>query len=124
MRNRLATAFYICKYVSKDMSQRAAELGKHLYFHSRPLAAAEKVSEIFLPSPHLEAMCSSDFDFCKTGFVQGGDWTFPYMWDGVDLSVLESFNMPEPLVNPKAVLADFDPTTIEPAYEQLQFYET
>lgn len=123
IRNRLATAFYICKYVTKDMSQRADELGKHLYFHSRPLRKAEKVSDIFLPAPPLEAMCSSDFDFCKTGFVQGGDWTFPYIWDGVEFEAEAFGELPTPIINPKAVLADFDPTTIEPAYEQLKIYE-
>lgn len=123
IRNPLATAFYISKYVSKDMSQRAEDLGKHLYFHSRGLARAEKISEVFLPSPDLDAMSVSEFEFCKTGFVQGGDWMFPYMWDGVDLSNIEPFNMPVPIVNPRAVLADFDPSTVEPAYEQLKIYE-
>lgn len=40
IRDPVATAYYVSKYVSKDLSRRSGDLGKHLYFHSRPLKKA------------------------------------------------------------------------------------
>ena len=37
IKHPVATSFYITKYVSKELSRRGGDLGKHLYFHSRPL---------------------------------------------------------------------------------------
>ena len=47
IRDPVATAFYITKYISKDISQRSSDLGKHLYFHSRPLRKSEKASDVY-----------------------------------------------------------------------------
>ena len=111
VRDPIATAYYISKYVSKDLSRRGGDLGKHLYFHSRPLHKAEKASEVYLYQHQLEELCDHDYDFCKTGMVQA-DWTFPAQWDGVDL---------EPLEKPSPLVPDitFNPFQIDPFYEQL-----
>lgn len=92
IRDPLATAFYISKYVSKDLSRRAGDLGKHLYFHSRPLQKAVKASDIYFPNPALDRYCVNDYDFCKTGMVKDADWTFPFAWAGVELP--EAFPLP------------------------------
>lgn len=105
IRDPIATAFYISKYVSKDLSRRAGDLGKHLYFHSRPLRKAVKASEIYLPNPGLDALCTHEYDFCKTGMVFGEDWTFPVSWDGVDLP--EAF--PELMEEPQVDAAELEP---------------
>lgn len=114
IRDPVATAFYITKYVSKDLSRRSADLGKHLYFHSRPLQKAVKASDVYYYNSQLEGFCTEDYDFCKTGMVEGASWYFPYVWDGADLYI-------EPL-DPKPIEkapSSFRPEEIDPFYEQL-----
>lgn len=84
IRDPVATAFYITKYISKDLSQRAGDVGKHLYFHSRPLKKAQKASDIYLYNPELERYCVNDYDFCKTGMVTNENFAFPFIWDEPD----------------------------------------
>lgn len=112
IRDPIAVSFYITKYISKDLGRRASDLGKHLYFHSRPLKTAAKVSEVYLPTPELDALCTHEFDFCKTGMVQSNDWMFPFAWPGADYPVEPLF--PAPMADP---LAGFDPATVEPSPE-------
>lgn len=110
IRDPIATAFYITKYVSKDLSRRGGDLGKHLYFHSRPLKTAEKVSEVYLPNPGLDDLCTHEYDWCKTGMVFEAPWYFPMAWDGADY--------PEEAFQPAADPLDgFDPATVEPPQE-------
>ena len=115
IRDPIATAYYVVKYISKDLSQRGKDLGKHLYFHSRPLKKAEKASDVYLYHPQLDSFCINEYDFCKTGMVESAHWSFPYIWEGADypLDALE----PKPLPNP---LKNFDPSLIDPTYEQLK----
>lgn len=112
IRDPVATAFYITKYVSKDLSRRAGDLGKHLYFHSRPLLKAEKAADVYMYNRQLEEVCVNEYDFCKTGMVEDADWTFPLKWDGADFPDLDVFHsvMADPL-------EDFDPITVEPPAE-------
>lgn len=114
IRDPVATAFYITKYVSKDLSRRASDLGKHLYFHSRPLKHAEKASDVYLYNQQLEECCTEDHDFCKTGMVENAAWYFPYIWDGADFSDIPLD--PKPL----QVSPEFRPWEIDPFYEQLE----
>lgn len=114
IKNPVATAFYITKYISKDMSKRAGDLGKHLYFHSRPLKKAVKASDVYYYNAGLTDYCIHDHDFCKTGMVQNASWMFPYQWDGVEIANLIPMDPPAPL-EPEP---DFRPWEIDPFYEQ------
>lgn len=117
--NPVGTAFYITKYISKDLSQRNRDLGKHLYFHSRPLRTAEAVSEIYGWNAQLDSFCVTEHEFCSTGFAFRQPWYFPYVWDG------SYYKLPE-LVSPddydplEAELQQFDPSEIDPFYEQVK----
>lgn len=116
IRHPVATSFYISKYVSKEISRRGGALGKHLYFHSRPLNKAVHVSDVYCYNSGLDSVCVHDHEFCKTGMVTSSPWYFPYVWDGVELcNELEPFGSafslePEP---------DFCPSEIDPFYEQI-----
>lgn len=112
----VATAFYITKYVSKELSQRGGDLGKHLYFHSRPLKKAEKASDVYYPNFGLDAYCIHDHDFCKTGMVQGADWFFPYRWDGAEPCEVRPL---DPVADQLQPEADFSPQAIDPFFEQM-----
>lgn len=123
IRDPIATAFYITKYISKDLSRRSEDLGKHLYFHSRPLKKAAKASDVYYYNPGLDEVCTEDHDFCKTGMVEGASWSFPYIWDGAEvLDELPFF--PEDDVNHmqplQPDLEQFRPWEIDPFYEQMK----
>lgn len=111
IRDPIATAFYISKYVSKDFSRRADDLGKHLYFHSRPLKKAQKASEVYAYSRQLDEICTHDYEFCKTGMCQA-PWYFPYAHEGADFPTIDLI--------PADPLPSFDPSFIDPFYEQIQ----
>ncbi len=118
IRDPVATAYYVTKYISKDLSSRAGDLGKHLYFHSRPLLKAQPVSDVYAYEPQLESYCTHDYEFCKTGMVEGANWFFPYQWDFTDIRLHGTFsNEPKPVEDP---LQNFDPATIDPYYEQIK----
>ncbi len=115
IRDPVATAFYISKYVSKDLSRRAGDLGKHLYFHSRPLRKAKKAADVYYFNSGLDRLCTHEYDFCRTGMVFDQNWAFPFVWDGADYP-LEDL-IPAPLVEPQV-----SPETLEPppeVWEQL-----
>lgn len=114
IRDPIATAYYISKYVSKDLSRRGSELGKHLYFHSRPLKKAEKASDIYQYDRRLDGFCTKEYDFCKVGMVNNVPWYFPYMWAGADYPVEDMY--PQPL----EVSSEFNPAEIDPYYEQMK----
>lgn len=120
IRNPVGTAFYLQKYVSKDLSRRSGDLGKHLYFHSRPLKKAEPASSVYAYTQQLEEFCVNDYDFCKTGFAFDQPWYFPLMWDYSDFpSMGEDFNfIPGDSLEDK--IKDFDPSEIDPYYEQVR----
>jgi len=114
VKHPVATAFYITKYVSKELSLRGGDLGKHLYFHSRPLRKAEHASDVYLPNLGLDRLCVHDHDFCKTGMVQDASWMFPYQWDGAEAVNEIPLDPPKPL-EPEP---GFRPWEIDPFYEQ------
>lgn len=114
IKDPVATAYYISKYVSKDLSRRGGDLGKHLYFHSRPLKKAEKASDVYMYNHRLDGFCTKEYDFCKVGMVKNAPWYFPYMWEGVDF--------PHEPMHPEPVCpeSDFHPAEIDPYYEQMR----
>lgn len=115
IRDPVATAYYVSKYVSKDLARRGGDLGKHLYFHSRPLKKAEKASDVYLFHQQLDEVCVNNYDFVKTGMVENAHWSFPYIWDGADYEEIP-FD-PKPMEDP---LQGFDLKTIDPTYEQMK----
>lgn len=116
IRDPIATAYYVTKYIGKNITQREGDLGKHLYFHSRPLKKAEKASDVYLYNPGLDDLCTHEYDFCKTGMVHDAHWYFPYVWDGAEAPEEAPLD-PKPIQDP---LKDFDPREIDPFYEQLK----
>ena len=114
IRDPIATAYYITKYISKDLSRRESDIGKHLYFHSRPLKKATKASDVYLYQRPLDDLCVNEYDFCKIGMVYGEEWAWPYLCDGAE----PANELP---LYPVAPDPEFQPMTIEPDFEQLKF---
>ena len=80
VRNAVATAFYLSKYLSKDLSAGVTDLGAHTYTCSRGLARAVSFGSVYGVYPELDCLCTTDCRFCSTGYVAGVDWAFwaPY----------------------------------------------
>lgn len=115
VRDGVAASFYILKYIGKDMQGRSSDLGQHLYFHSHGLKKAFKVADVRYFDEQLSSLCTTEFDFCSTGFVNGVDWDFPYNFEGCE-PVYKEMN-PQKL-KLEEVLKDVDLTQFEPEYYQ------
>lgn len=73
IKDKLSTAFYITKYISKDMSARVEDINKHLYYASLRLKRAEKAAVFYTNEPELDKYCDFDTEFCKIGMVYAGE---------------------------------------------------
>lgn len=90
-------AYYITKYVTKDLCQRKNEVGSHLYYSSQRLNRAVRVSEVIGNCSELNSMLTHHYEFCSTGMTRPSDsldWTFPLVYDNTTV-YLEAFPSPE-----------------------------
>lgn len=79
IRDPVACAFYITKYVSKDMCNRADDLGGHLYFASQGLNRSTLTGSFYGSNSELDHFITHDYEFVSTGFTRLNDnldWTF------------------------------------------------
>lgn len=79
IRDRVACAFYIQKYITKDMISSSVGVGLHSYYCSRGLNRATLQVEVYQNSLYLDAFLVNDYQFCKTGMTKikdSCDWTF------------------------------------------------
>lgn len=109
IRKLVASAFYVAKYIGKGVQDRSEELGKHLYFHSRPLNKAFVASDVLAFNRELDEICIHDYEFLKSGFAMK-DWSFPIALDGADYEFL-------PLE-----VEDIDENELIPEYLQERFF--
>lgn len=70
LRNQVAAAFYVTKYISKDMSKL---LGAHSYIPSRGLERPSKHGEIYGACFPLDRFLVNDYQFVKTGMTKVSD---------------------------------------------------
>lgn len=101
IRDRDAAAFYISKYVSKNLCQRASELGAHLFWASQGLRSALPWGDCYTHSEYLDQFLTHKYDFCEVGWVRpsevpGLDWTFDTP-EGLDFRYSGSFADDVPL---------------------------
>ena len=66
----VACSFYVTKYITKDMSRCVSQVGKHLYWASRPLQKANKFGSFVNRDPYIDSFLRNKYDFCATGLVQ------------------------------------------------------
>lgn len=93
IRDPVACAFYITKYVTKDLSDSAIPVGMHLYSCSRGLNRATKHGDIYGNSAMLDGFCTQHYDFCDTGMTfpkDGCDWSFAFEY--MDFSDIDSLD--------------------------------
>lgn len=80
IRDKKATASYILKYISKDITKTAVGTNKKLYYCSRGLKTAEKVAEGQLYKP-LNFNMAYEGLYTKSTFVDSYEWFKPYYID-------------------------------------------
>lgn len=111
VRDGIGAAFYITKYISKDLVGRGNSGHYcHLYTASRGLRHAQPYGEIFGQYSTLDQYLTYHSDFCSSGFVEcfWADWL-----DYIDLGP-DDFNVVA--VTPAPSAADF------PEWEQMILY--
>lgn len=81
IRNKVATAFYATKYVTKSVRDAEDFLGKHILLANRGLCRACLHGTVYQESPWLDSWLTNDYEFVKTGMTHvedGLDWSFAF----------------------------------------------
>ena len=81
IKDKAKCAFYISKYISKDLSKRVGELGAHLYYATQKLSRYENVKDLYGDVPQLDRLLVNHGEFCSTGYVFNEIETFPERFD-------------------------------------------
>ena len=83
IRDKAKCAFYISKYITKDLSKRMFDLREHLYFSTQGLNEYENAAYVYGREPELDKLTSNHGEVCSTGYVFGEVETFPqrYSYD-------------------------------------------
>ena len=76
VRDEMGCAFYLEKYISKDMDRSVSELSAHTYNCSRGLCRAVPFGSIYGVHSDLSRYLTADYEFCSCGFVRNVTWDF------------------------------------------------
>lgn len=76
IKDAVKAAFYITKYVTKDMAESSVGFGCHLYYCSVGLRRAVPMGYVYGRYAALDRFISNDSKYCSTGFASGVDWVF------------------------------------------------
>lgn len=68
IRDPIKVAFYIAKYITKELGDNIRGRGSHMYFVSRGLKKAEHYGDCYYHSQQLDNFLSYDYDFCRVGY--------------------------------------------------------
>lgn len=96
IRDPVAVSFYIVKYISKEIGQHGINVGKHLYWPSKPLAHSVKHTELYGSCSYLDGFLTNHYDFCSIGMTRvedNLDWTF-----ALEYSLLEPLDFSDQAV--------------------------
>lgn len=116
VRDPIATAFYVSKYVTKAFDRGVTTFGAHLYYASIGLARAVHAGDIYGRYGELDKYLTSEHDFCSTGWVKDVDWSFWCDYANVDWVVFSDQLDQDP--DPNVGMLE-----ISPEWEQLNLFE-
>lgn len=105
IRDPVASAFYVLKYLTKDMQASSLSVGLHLYYASRGLNRSTIQAEVYGWSKYLDSFLENDYQFCRTGMTKvrdSLDWTF-----GLDYVDFEPLFEPDQTVEVKKMCDSF-----------------
>lgn len=97
IRNKVATSFYISKYISKQIDNCKLPPNAHAHYPSQGLRRALLHGDIYGYCSPLDRFLTHDYEFCRTGFTHvedGLDWSFALQYMDYDLiKPLELFDL-------------------------------
>lgn len=85
IRSPTRSAFYVSKYITKELNNMVSDVGSKLYYCSQGLQRAEFHGEVFGHSDFLDEFLQQEYDFCYVGMTKvsnGLDWTFAFNLNG------------------------------------------
>lgn len=83
IRNKVATSFYISKYISKQIDNCKLPPNAHAFYASKGLNRATLHGEVYYHSDYLDQFLTHDYDFVRTGFTcveDNCDWSFAFQY--------------------------------------------
>lgn len=99
IRNKIATAFYSTKYITKHIDNCKLPPNAHAYYASQGLQRATFHGDIYGHSSYLDSFLTHDYDFCRTGFTHVKDnlsWNFAMEY--MDFDLLEPLDFSDPTI--------------------------
>lgn len=80
IKDPVRVSMYIRKYITKDLGKSVSTLNHKMYYNSRGLKKAEKISEGQLFEP-LNFKMDFEGQFTSAQFVNDWEWFKPYYWE-------------------------------------------
>lgn len=117
IRNTVAVSFYMIKYIRKDLGKHGIDVGKHLLWHSNPLARSVKHGDVYGFCDYLDGFLTNDYDFCATGMTKlrdNLDWTF-----ALEYMMLEPLELSEQAVTPEEIEVDQYMESVQMAMDEI-----
>lgn len=105
IRNLDAAAFYVTKYVTKELETSISEIGGHTYFPSRGLHRALSYGRIYGVQPALDLFLTYDCRYCSTGWIKDAPWHF--WFDYIEPGPSDVFSVDDPMVDEVLSSPDF-----------------
>lgn len=93
IKNKVAVAFYVTKYITKTMQDDCMAVGLHLYYCTHGLNRAEFHGDVYGNCSYLNKFLQNHYDFCDTGMTRlkdGCDWSFGFEYMNYS-DLMESF---------------------------------
>lgn len=85
VRSAEAVAFYVTKYITKNLFSNAVPVGVHLHYQSHGLRRSLKVGDLYHESPLLNRLLKTDGRFYRSGFFSLEDGGFDDFGSLVDV---------------------------------------
>lgn len=102
IRDKIATSFYVSKYISKQLQDSAVDVGLHLYYPSRGLNRASFHGDVYGKCGYLDKFLTHHYDFCSTGFSHVKDGcTWDFAFEYMDFDLMDSFQVSDPEDSPE-----------------------
>lgn len=70
VKDPIAVGFYISKYITKTMAEKADMVGVHTYYRSHGLLRSQEIGFSFMPNDYLDSLCKFSNDFYSFGFFR------------------------------------------------------
>lgn len=91
IRDGIGAAFYVTKYITKDVCGSSFELGSHIYRASIGLNRAVSLGYVFGRYADLDSRISHVGEFCDTAWIDDVSWSFwlPFLPDPDELEPID-----------------------------------